>query len=627
MADETAKSKLPAILDGTFFAVESRDADTDKVVAKCLKCINGKRVSGSIASTSNFLTHIKRVHPSCLTQFEEHKRTVQEEKQQVKRKHDNDMSGVERSLKQPKLENFKPKMVTQNTVNHLIVNYIVKGMHSLRTVETDEFRELIRGLAPEATIMSRRTLVQKVSDRREDMNVDLKKRLSDMRYVCTTADAWSSSGYGYLGVTAHWITPETLARQSVALACRRLKGSHTYDVLAEALTDVYQEFGLTCKNVVGCVTDNGSNFTKAFREFGVEYGVEEDLDDGPVDVAEHLDYSCDDLHTVLNADSELMTTAVIVLPPHHPCSSHTLSLLAVTDVQEALKESASLKRLYNATMGKCSALWNSASRSLKSTEAIEAIVHRRLVKPCPTRWNSLYDSLLVLKKLREHLKTVCEAVGVAVFRDIELEFIDEYVEVLYPVATALDRLQGQTGDSMSFIGALIPTLLTVKRKLLSLSQSPNIHHCGPVAAALLRGLNRRFGHLMNMEPSATDYVIAAICHPYFKLRWVPQEHADFCRQLFSKARMANRVPDRCPLTASVASSAVGKADDFFEFSSAAASDAPNDDNKLQVNHHIFQLYKCVTFLVDLVLIYFMNSAFSLLYSSASSVSLWHVFNR
>jgi len=60
-------------------------------------------------------------------------------------------------------------MVTQNAaaVNHLVLDYIVNGMHPLHTVETDEFRELIHGLAPEAAIMSRRTLVQKVSDRQD----------------------------------------------------------------------------------------------------------------------------------------------------------------------------------------------------------------------------------------------------------------------------------------------------------------------------------------------------------------------------------------------------------------------------------------------------------------------------
>ena len=90
-----------------------------------------------------------------------------------------------------------------------------------------------------------------------------------MQTNITNADAWPTCGQGYLGVTTHWIDDVTLKRHSAALACRRLTGSHTYDVLAEALGDIYHEYGLmtntATSTIVGCVTDNGSNFLKAFR--------------------------------------------------------------------------------------------------------------------------------------------------------------------------------------------------------------------------------------------------------------------------------------------------------------------------------------------------------------------------
>lgn len=65
---------------------------------------------------------------------------------------------------------------------------------------------------------------------------------SSSKYICTTADAWSACGHGYLSVTAHWLAEDTLRRHSSALACRRLTGSHTNDVLAEALTDIYNDY-------------------------------------------------------------------------------------------------------------------------------------------------------------------------------------------------------------------------------------------------------------------------------------------------------------------------------------------------------------------------------------------------
>lgn len=62
----------------------------------------------------------------------------------------------------------------------------------------------------------------------------------------------------------HWINPITLKRESAALACRRMKGRHTFDVLAKEINSVFLEYYI--QNKVCCVTtDNGSNFVKAFR--------------------------------------------------------------------------------------------------------------------------------------------------------------------------------------------------------------------------------------------------------------------------------------------------------------------------------------------------------------------------
>ena len=45
------------------------------------------------------------------------------------------------------------------------------------------------------------------------------------KYVCLAVDMWSSRRRGYMGVTAHWIDTETLARQNIAIACKRFKGT------------------------------------------------------------------------------------------------------------------------------------------------------------------------------------------------------------------------------------------------------------------------------------------------------------------------------------------------------------------------------------------------------------------
>ena len=63
--------------------------------------------------------------------------------------------------------------------------------------------------------------------------------------------------------------------RSAALACRRLRGSHTFDVLAGALEDIHSAYGIRQK-VTRTTTDNGSNFVKAFSVFGVSPTTEDD---------------------------------------------------------------------------------------------------------------------------------------------------------------------------------------------------------------------------------------------------------------------------------------------------------------------------------------------------------------
>lgn len=88
----------------------------------------------------------------------------------------------------------------------------------------------------------------------------------------------------FLGVKVHWIDSETLQWKKAAIACRRFRGRHTYDAIASELEDIFSQYGLTTEKVTACVTDNGGNFVKAFKEYQqVETEEdEEEEDDGKV---------------------------------------------------------------------------------------------------------------------------------------------------------------------------------------------------------------------------------------------------------------------------------------------------------------------------------------------------------
>ena len=66
-------------------------------------------------------------------------------------------------------------------------------------------------------------------------------------------------------MTVLWIDSNNMQRKKAVLACRRLKGHHTYDVLANIIQKIHWEFKIDGK-VCMKTTDNGSNFVKAFRQ-------------------------------------------------------------------------------------------------------------------------------------------------------------------------------------------------------------------------------------------------------------------------------------------------------------------------------------------------------------------------
>ena len=66
----------------------------------------------------------------------------------------------------------------------------------------------------------------------------------------------------------HWIDSHTLKHCKAAIACVRIKGHHTYDVLACKIEQIHASYSLTGK-VCATITDNGSNFIKAFLVYSL----------------------------------------------------------------------------------------------------------------------------------------------------------------------------------------------------------------------------------------------------------------------------------------------------------------------------------------------------------------------
>ncbi|KYQ54442.1 hypothetical protein ALC60_06674 [Trachymyrmex zeteki] len=317
-------------------------------------------------------------------------------------------------------------------------------------------------------------------------------------------------------------------RESAALACRRFKGKHSYDKIAEMIHDIHCEFKLDAKKVVKVTTDNASNMVKAFTMFSQNNQI--DLDNNDNDDSDD-DFIIQNITEGTTGDTDFMSD--IFLPVHQRCASHTINLLITVDIKAALTGPSSgnsggnYSRSYHSSFGKCSAIWNLTSRSPKAAETYADITGKASSSPCVTRWNSTFDCLNDLMIVKQFLGSVCDALDLPKFKETDFEFLAEYIECVKPIAEALDRLQGEKN---CFYGELLPVLLQTQKNLQKL-QYRHLKYCAKLVIVLLEGLYKRFSNYFDFSSRVNDAILAAVSHPFFKLRWVPKERKNDVKEL------------------------------------------------------------------------------------------------
>ncbi|XP_058629915.1 uncharacterized protein LOC131539375 [Onychostoma macrolepis] len=459
----------------------------------------------------------QRIHPNKLKVYEELIKSR-------KRASDSVTVDEPHSKKNPKIMSAfssPATKVTQAVIDKLLINFVCEGSQPFAIVELPSFRKIIETLQPQCTVMTRKTLRLKVQDTFENMKSALIQKLNNAEYVATTADCWSARQRSYLGVTCHWIDSTSLERCSAALACRRMTGSHTFDVIAAALEEIHEEYKIRGK-ITRTTTDSGSNFLKAFRIYG------EEKDDDAQDAQEEEDFILEeesdesesemeyqDLFGILDEDCGLEYQ----LPRHQKCACHLLNLVATVDASAAEAGSDTYKRLSRSAFAKCSALWNKTSRSALAFETVERECKLQFLRPNQTRWNSLFLAVERLVRIQREqgeqaIRNVCTALKIKMLNTAELGFLAEYSIVMKPVAMALNLLQGESSVHMGF---LLPTLYQLQDKLKKLESTCKV--CQPLLKALHGGILKRFGEFMK-EP---ELIAAAILLPKFRTAWTTDQ--------------------------------------------------------------------------------------------------------
>ncbi|XP_061582587.1 uncharacterized protein LOC133448250 isoform X2 [Cololabis saira] len=422
--------------------------------------------------------------------------------------------------KQSKLPDNQAKLavggairVSQGTVDRFLIRLICEGHQPFSLVEQPAFREFAAALNPQYKMLSRPTVKRRIAEAAAEMKTKLISHLGNINHVATTTDCWSAHQKSYIGVTCHWIDGETFERGSVVLACKRLKGSHTFDVLAGVLDDIHCQYKIRGK-VVRTTTDSGSNFVKAFSVFGEQSQSEDD--DAGSDTDQEGSESDDDVEfqdafSILEQDKGLEYQ----LPKHQRCACHLLNLVATTDADLADKKNDTYKRLSRAAFGKRQALWNKSGRSHTAAEAVEDKCGLQLIRPNKTRWNSTYMAVeriirIIKEQGEDAIRCVCEELKVKMFSQAEIAFLDEFCCVMRPVVKALNILQS---ESNTHLGWLLPVISELQSKLRR--HEASVKMCLPLISALQQGVQRRFRVMMEDR----ELISAAILLPKFKTGW------------------------------------------------------------------------------------------------------------
>lgn len=301
------------------------------------------------------------------------------------------------------------------------------------------------------------------------MKIKLKEILSKQKFLCLTADAWSSRAQSYLGVTVHFLNAD-YKRDSYVLAFKQMFCKQTYKELAEAMYEIFKDYNIDKAQITNIVTDGGSNFAKMFKIYGqsidavvttaIKETISNDLDEfqDNVDLREIDDDVEDEVveaTTMSDVNGEAFANEIlqfdnidsnndinqykqledqtendlneasstnnlesyfgdgasleneIEMPPQRRCISHLLNLTP-TDFQKRLAGVA--KRALFQTLNKLHVLWNIIHYSSFAKTTCKKILGLILTSPNETRWNSWFDAVKMCNnpKVKLHLNKLIE---------------------------------------------------------------------------------------------------------------------------------------------------------------------------------------------------------------------------
>lgn len=473
----------------------------------------------------------------------------------------------------------------------LILDFIAEKNLSFNVAQATSLQALLEGVSGRRIKMPKRhTLMSCLDKEFNKVKTELRNVLSQQKYICITADVWSSNAQSFLGVTVHFINKE-FVRESYVLAFRKLLYRQTYKELAEALNQIFNEYGIKTSQISNIVTDGGSSFCKMFKMFGSKidvvvstYDEEDDYEteegtnsnethespnenentitefmedrngdhfvneilnlnestnDETIDHHENVNFGDDDFDSYISGarSNTSQPEEKIELPAQRRCMSHLLNLLSQDFELKYLDKKP--KALLCQSLGKLHTLWILTRRSSRAKTIMQNILSRSLKTPCETRWNSKYDAVKLccaptiqpnLNKLILELKSKLNCQSAQSLQQLsknDFTLIDEYVKVMEPVANALDAMQKEFNSSQGYI---IPILTTMKHLINEIKETHPITK--DFKTAMLEAIEGRFRKYYLFDSRSSDLLLAAVTIPRIKTSFIADDdHIIYVKQL------------------------------------------------------------------------------------------------
>ncbi|XP_011406608.1 PREDICTED: zinc finger BED domain-containing protein 1-like [Amphimedon queenslandica] len=228
------------------------DGTLSKEKAVCKLCSQKVAHGGG---TTNMKNHLKTKHLAEFNMLYQEEPTTSSQ------------SSLDAFIVSKSVKKFSANSEMAKKLNEGLADFITRDLRPVSVVDGAGFLNLMHLAEPRYTVPCRKSLMEIIDSRYNDMKRSVCGVVSQQEFITLTSDMWTSrAGDGFISLTAHYLT-DTFDLEHKTLQCLPLPGHHDHTSISSAITCCTGNWLIDiAKNVTAFTTDNGSNIVKAVEE-------------------------------------------------------------------------------------------------------------------------------------------------------------------------------------------------------------------------------------------------------------------------------------------------------------------------------------------------------------------------